>query len=137
MHHRRTHRAVRFLTTAVVTNSPSESVWPHLIVGFVAAAGLAAYGGAAPRAAAVVGLLGAVLGFVLHNWQRPQVECWWPGWWWLGLIGLQGCRGRATTRGKYYAFKNPCPLHPRTSYYVRPLARLFGWGGPKKRKDER
>jgi hypothetical protein len=112
----------------------SESVWPHLIVGFVLAAGAAAYGGAEGSAVAAVGGVGAVLGFVLHNRQRPQVQCWWPGWWWLPP-GLKGCRGRATTVGKYYGFKRPCPLHPQTSYYIRPVARLFGWGGPKKPKE--
>lgn len=116
-------------------SGPSESVWPHLIVGCIAAAGVAAYLGAAPGVAMWCGVGGAAAGFVLHNWQRPQVNCWWPGWWWLPP-GLKGCRGRSTTRGKYYAFKRPCPLHRSTSYYVRPLARLFGWGGPKKRKDE-
>jgi hypothetical protein len=118
------------------SQSSNESVWPHLIVGFVAVAAVAAYAGAPPGSAAGLGLLGAAAGYVLHVRQRPQVECWWPGWWWLSLFGLQGCRGRATTRGKYYAFKRPCPLHPSTSYYVRPLARMFGWGGPKERKDK-
>lgn len=108
--------------------SPGESVWPHLLVGFVAAAVLAAGSGADTGAAGLVGLGGAVAGFVLHNWQRPQVQCWWPR-----LLG--GCGGRETTRGKYYRFKRSCPLHPSTSYYVRPVARLFGWGGPKRRKD--
>lgn len=105
----------------------NESVWPHLLIGFALAAGLAAYGGAEPNAAAAVGAAGAVLGYVLHNWQRPQVQCWWPRWLW-------GCGGRVTSRGKYYKFKRSCPLHPSTSYYVRPLARMFGWGGPKERK---
>ena len=113
----------------------SESVWPHLIAGFAVAAGVAVYAGVEPGGATALGVGGAVVAFILHNWQHPQVECWWPGWWWLGLLGLRGCRGRATTRGKYYAFKRPCPLHPSTSYYVRPVARMFGWGGPKERKE--
>ena len=114
--------------------SASESVWPHLIVGFVAAAALAAYAGAPPESAAGWGLAGAVAGYVLHVRQRPQVQCWWPGWWWLPP-GLKGCRGRSTTRGKYYTFKRSCPLHRSTSYYVRPLARVFGWGGPPESRD--
>lgn len=108
--------------------SSNESVWPHLIVGFVAVVAVAAYAGAPPGTAAWLGLVGAVVGYVLHVWRRPQAECWWPWWLW-------GCRGRSTTRGKFYRFKRPCPLHPSTSYYVRPLARVFGWGGPPERKD--
>jgi hypothetical protein len=120
-----------------VASTPSaESVWPHLIIGFMVGAAVAAYSGGEPGSAGWWGLAGSVAGYVLHVWQWPQVECWWPGWWWLRLLGLQGCRGRSTTRGKFYRFKRPCPLHRRTSYYVRPVARLFGWGGPPARKDK-
>lgn len=109
--------------------SANQSVWPHLIVGYLAVAGLVVYASGAPATAGGVGLVGAVLGYVLHNWQRPQARCWWPR-----LLG--GCGNSEATKGKYYKFKRPCPLHRSTSYYVRPLARMFGWGGPKERKDK-
>lgn len=118
----------------MASQSAGESPWPHLLGGFALSAGLVAYAGADPTTAGVAGLVGAVLGYILHNWQRPQVRCWWPAWWWLPP-GLKGCKTRATTGGKFYAFKAPCPLHPQTSYYIRPVARMFGWGGPKERKD--
>ena len=116
---------------SAVTADSSQSVWPHLIIGFLLAAAGVVYLGGEPSITTVAGSVGAVLGYLRHCWIRPMVRCWWPTWFWLGWFGLKGCGTRATTGGKYYAFNQPCPLHPNSPYYRRLGARLLGREKPK------
>lgn len=109
----------------------SQSVWPHLIIGFVLAAAGVRYLGGGPDASVWAGCVGAVLGYLRHCWIKPMVRCWWPTWFWLAWFGLQGCSNRSTTGGKYFSIKSRCPLHPNSPYYRRLGARLLGRGKPK------
>ena len=108
----------------------SQSVWPHIIVGFLVVAVPVGYLGTDPQGSVVAGCIGAVLGYLRHCWKHPLARCWWPTWFWLGWFGLQGCQGRSTTSGKYYGIKPRCPLHPNSPVYVRLVARAL----PTKRK---
>lgn len=114
-----------------VKTESSQTVWPHLIVGFVLAAVAVAYLGGEPTVSGAAGSVGAALGYLQHCWVKPLVKCWWPTWFWLGWFGLQGCSNRAITGGKYYAEKRPCPLHPNSPHYRRLGARLLGRGKPR------
>jgi hypothetical protein len=113
---------------------PNQTIWPHLVVGFVAGAVAVRLLGGESSALAVPGLVGAGLGYLLHCWQHPLAKCWWPSrgltGWLLGLFGLRGCGDRTVTSGKYYSIKRRCPLHPRSPVYVRVVAR----GLPTRRK---
>jgi hypothetical protein len=110
------------------TADSTQSIWPHLLVGFAVGALGVGYLGAEPGSAGVAGLVGAVLGYLRHCWKYPQARCWWPTWFWLGWFGLRGCNGRQATSGKYYTFKPKCPLHPNSPTYRRVVARVMGRG---------
>jgi hypothetical protein len=93
---------------------PNQTIWPHLVVGFVAGAVAVRLLGGEPSALVVPGLVGAGLGYLLHCWQHPLAKCWWPSrgvtGWLLGLFGLRGCGDRTVTSGKYYSIKRRCPV---------------------------
>jgi hypothetical protein len=67
------------------TAEPNQTIWPHLVVGFVAGAVAVRLLGGESSALAVPGLVGAGLGYLLHCWQHPLAKCWWPS---RGLTGL-------------------------------------------------
>lgn len=106
---------------------PEQTVWPHLIVGFVVLAVVAAHTGGAGDVVVAAGGAGALAGYLWHCWSRPFARCWWPTWWWLPA-SLKGCRNRPITAGKYYRRKKPCPLHPNGPDYRRVGARILGRG---------
>lgn len=116
----------------MVSTEANQTIWPHVIVGFVLAAGAVRWLGAELGVSGAAGLVGAGLGYLRHCWVNPLVRCWWPTWFWLAWFGLQGCGANrsAMTSGKYFGVQKRCPLHPNSPVYVRPVARML----PTKRK---